>query len=393
MKAAELPHPARTMSVHPHGRRAPVVVTGSECPAGLALLRAVHAGGDAPIAAVTRPDALGAVSRAAQAVEVVHDPSGDPEAFARDVGAVAARHGATVLPGTEPALRALAHHRDQLPDSVVAGCPSAAVVDRVLAKGALDEIAAAGGLRTPPTRVLSADSADCWDGGFPAVVKPVSSYVPQADGTMEHGLVLRVRDRAGLASALAGLPAGRGLVQPYLAGEQRTVDGLAWEGEVVAIAQKTGDRTWPRDCGVLSYGRIVRPDPELERCCREMLADARWSGLFNLQFLDAPGGRFLIDFNPRAWNSLAVQVEAGANMPAAWVDLLLGRPVRPAVPRPGRQFRSEIDDVRSLWAAWRGGQRSAAVRGLLPRRRTTHAIFSWTDPAPALHVLRRRGYH
>jgi hypothetical protein len=103
------------MSLPSHRRRVPVVVTGSEYPAGLALLRAVHAGGDAPIAAVTRADALGAVSRAAHAVEVVHDPSGDPAAFARDVGAVAERHGAAVLPGTEPALRALAHHCDQLP--------------------------------------------------------------------------------------------------------------------------------------------------------------------------------------------------------------------------------------------------------------------------------------
>src|SRR5206468_2729154 len=127
-------------------------------------------------AAVTRPDALGAVSRAAHAVEVVPDPSDDPSAFARDVGAVAARHGAAVLPGTEPALRALAHHREQLPRSVVAGCPPAAVVDRVLAKGALEELAAAAGLRTPPTRTLTADSADRWAGGFPAVVKPLSSY-------------------------------------------------------------------------------------------------------------------------------------------------------------------------------------------------------------------------
>lgn len=381
------------MSLFPPGRGVPVVVTGSEYPAGLALLRAVRAGGDAPIAAVTRPDALGAVSRAAHAVEIVHDPSGDPAAFARDIGAVATRHGAAVLPGTEPALRALAHHRDELPGSVVTGCPSGAVVDRVLAKGVLEELAAAAGLRTPPTRVLTVESADSWDGGFPAVVKPVSSYVPQPDGTMKHGLVRSVPDGPGLASALAALPGGRGLVQPYLVGDQRTVDGLAWDGEVVAVAQKTGDRTWPPDCGVLSYGRIVASDPDLERSCREMIAEARWSGLFNLQFLDASSGRFLIDFNPRAWNSLAVQVEAGANMPAAWVDLLLGRPVRPAVPRLGRQFRSEIDDARSLWAVWRRGQRSAAVRGLRPRPGTSHAIFSWTDPAPALHVLRRRGYH
>ena len=379
------------MSLHPSGR-APVVVTGSEFPAGLALLRAVHAGGDAAIAAVTRPGALGAMSRAAHAVEVVHNPSADPAAFVRDVGAVAVRYGAPVLPGTEPALRALAHHRDQLPGSVVAGCPSAEIVDRVLAKSSLAEFAAAGGLRTPPTRVLAAERADRWDGGFPAVVKPLSSHLPRADGTMEQSQVLSVLDGPGLVSALAGLPGGRGLVQPYLVGNQRTVDGLAWNGTVVAVAQKTGDRTWPRDCGVLSYGRIVRSDPDLERCCRKMLADAGWSGLFNLQFLDAPGGRFLIDFNPRAWNSLAVQVEAGATMPAAWVDLLLGRPVRPAVPRLGRRFRSEFDDARSLWGAWRDGERSAAVRGLRPRRRTSHATFSWADPAPALHTLWRRGY-
>jgi predicted ATP-grasp superfamily ATP-dependent carboligase len=216
--------------------------------------------------------------------------------------------------------------------------------------------------------------------------------MPQTDGTMVQDQVVSVADREALASALATLSGGRGLVQPYLVGDQRTVDGLAWDGEVVAIAQKTGDRTWPRDCGVLSYGRIVPPDPELERRCRKMLALAGWSGLFNLQFLDAPGGRFLIDFNPRAWNSLAVQVEAGANMPAAWVDLLLGRPVRPAIPRLGRRFRSEIEDARSLWAAWCSGQRSEAVRGLRPRPGTSHAVFSWADPAPALCVLLRRRY-
>jgi predicted ATP-grasp superfamily ATP-dependent carboligase len=377
--------------MRPH-RRAPVIVTGSEYPAGLALLRAVRAGGDWPIAAVTRPCALGARSRAAHAVEVVHDPGDHPEAFVRDVGAIAQRLGAAVLPGTEPALRAFAHHRDQLAFSIVVGCPSRAIVDRVLDKGALDGLAAAGGLRTPLTRLLTAETADHWDGGFPAVVKPVSSYVSQPNGTMEQARVLCVPDGLHLVSVLAALPGGRGLVQPYLAGELRTVDGLAWNGEVIGVGQRTGDRIWPRDCGVVSYGRIVGADLELERSCRKMLADASWSGLFNLQFLEAPDGRFLIDFNPRAWNSLVVQVEAGANMPAAWVDLLLGRPVRSVVPRVGRRFRSEVEDARSLWGAWRDGQRSAALTGLLPRRRTSHAIFSWADPAPALQVLRRRGY-
>jgi hypothetical protein len=222
----------------------------------------------------------------------------------------------------------------------------------------LEELAAAAGLRTPPTRVLTVESADRWDGGFPAVVKPVSSYVPQADGTMKHG--------------------------------------RAWDGEVVAVTQKPGDRTWPCDGGVLSYGRIVGSDPDLDRSCREMIAEARWSGLFNLQFLDAPGGRFLIDFNPRAWNSLAVQVEAGANMPAAWVDLLLGRPVRPAVP-PARPPVSLRDRRRAIAvggmarrAALRGCARASAPMWHQPRDLLVDGSRSGSaGPAPARIPLRR----
>jgi len=74
---------------------------------------------------------------------------------------------------------------------------------------------------------------------------------------MEHGQVLSVPDGPGLASALAALPGGRGLVQPYLVGGQRTVDGLAWDGEVVAVAQKTGDRTGPATA--VSCRRAHRP--------------------------------------------------------------------------------------------------------------------------------------
>jgi predicted ATP-grasp superfamily ATP-dependent carboligase len=369
-----------------------VLVTGGEFPAGLALLRAVRAGGDEPIAVIDAPYALARSSRAAHAVERAPSASSDPDGFLTAIGRVAERHrAAAVLPGTEPSLRVLAGNADRFSQALLIGCPAPAIVERVLSKASLREIAAAGGIRTPPTRELAAGQAEAWDHGFPAVVKPISSHVPLRDSCMARGVVRSVGDGAELAAALEALPGRRGLVQPYLTGGQRTVDGLAWEGNVVAIAQKVGDRTWPRDCGVLSHGRIVASDPELDARCRAMMAECGWSGLFNLQFLDTPQGRFVIDFNPRAWNSLAVQIEAGANMPAAWVDLLLGRPVRPAVPHHSRWFRSEIDDALSLRAAWRAGMRKEAVRGMLPRRHTSHAIWSWRDPWPAFRVLRQGG--
>jgi CelD/BcsL family acetyltransferase involved in cellulose biosynthesis len=70
------------------------------------------------------------------------------------------------------------------------------------------------------------------------------------------------------------------------------------------------------------------------------------------------------------------------NLPAVWVDLLLGRSVGPLSYRPGVGYRVEEDDVRALMAMFGRGRRGEALRGLLPRPRTSHAVFSVADPRP-----------
>jgi predicted ATP-grasp superfamily ATP-dependent carboligase len=179
-----------------------------------------------------------------------------------------------------------------------------------------------------------------------------------------------------------------GIVQEYVAGRLRTVNGVAWKGEVVAAVHKVGLRTWPAGCGVVSYARTVAPDPLLADQARALIARMRWSGIFNLQFIDGQGGRFLIDVNPRLYTSLALAVAAGVNLPAIWVQALLGR--RPVVPpyRVGVFFRSE-DDVRSLAQQFRSGARRSAVAGLRPHPHTAHAVLSLSDPRPGLAYVRR----
>ena len=198
----------------------------------------------------------------------------------------------------------------------------------------------------------------------------------------------RADDREQLTVALAGLPDGVGIVQRHVDGRLLTVNGVAWEGEVVAEVHAEGLRTWPTGCGAVTYAQTIAPDGDLTERARALMARLGWSGVFNLQFIDADSGLFLSRRNPRLYTSLGLAVAAGVNLPAIWVQALLGR--RPQVDpyAVGVRFRSE-DDVRSLAHQFRSGARLAALGGLLPQRNTTHAVVSLSDPRPGLTFLRR----
>jgi predicted ATP-grasp superfamily ATP-dependent carboligase len=149
---------------------------------------------------------------------------------------------------------------------------------------------------------------------------------------------------------------------------------------------KAAERTWPADCGVVTWAETVERDRALDDAAHALIRELGWSGLFNLQLIESDGHFYLIDVNPRAYHSLGLAVHAGANLPAIWTALLLGEAPQVDEYERGVRFRSE-EDVRALWAAFRSGERAAAVRGLLPRARTAHAVFSASDPAPIAGVV------
>jgi predicted ATP-grasp superfamily ATP-dependent carboligase len=111
--------------------------------------------------------------------------------------------------------------------------------------------------------------------------------------------------------------------------------------------------------------------------------------VFGVQFLICGGEAYVIDFNPRIYGSLALAIAAGSNLPAIWADLVLGRPVSAPPYRIGVHYRAEEDDYRALAHAFRSGRRRDAVRGLLPRPRTVHAVFAARDPAPSIVTARK----
>jgi predicted ATP-grasp superfamily ATP-dependent carboligase len=210
----------------------------------------------------------------------------------------------------------------------------------------------------------------------------VTSSVRDEDNRLRLGIVRKIDTPAELRAALEWMPGETLLVQPFLAGSLSAACGVFWEGKLLCVEHQTARRIWPPECGVSSYAETVPPDPELEEKIVALLGAIGWSGLFELQFIRRAEGDYVIDLNTRFYGSLALAVRSGLNLPAIWVDLLLGRTPRIGTYRVGVRYRSEQRDVRAILHAFRSGRRGEAIRAALPRRRTAHGIFSARDPLP-----------
>jgi hypothetical protein len=143
------------------------------------------------------------------------------------------------------------------------------------------------------------------------------------------------------------------------------VQGLAWDGEVVCACRQRVIRTWS---GSPAFSETVPPKLPVE-------VPAGYSGPFGIRL---PEGRF----EPWMSAQVALSIAAGQNVPALWAGLQLGREVTAPPARTGVRLRVEEDDYRAI-------VRNREWSGLLPRRRTAHAVLSLRDPRPAAVTLRK----
>jgi predicted ATP-grasp superfamily ATP-dependent carboligase len=353
--------------------------------ASLAAARALRAAGFEVWVATPRAGTYAALSRAVAGRIRVPDPSTDPPAF---VGALvtAAQHlgAVAVLPAGEPAALALAGRTADFPPETAVGAVSPEIVERATDKLALLHLAAAAGLAVPQSVRVTRGQLE-QDGEaiqFPVLLKPRWSETRVRAG-LEYVMARRVRSKDELKKKLERLPGDEWIIQRHVPGRLGALCGVAWEGELVCAVHQVALRTYPHD-GPSAYAVTVAADLGLEEKVGRLLRLMNWSGIFQAQFIHAGPERYLIDFNPRTYGSLALAVGAGTNLPAIWVDLLLGRaPVIDAY-RLDVGYRSEERDIRALLTALAHGRFAAASEVLIPRRGTVHAVFSLRDPLPIL---------
>ena len=351
-------------------------------------MRALRAANYAPYLAVDKPGTYASRSRATAGTVRVPNPDFDSEGFVRTLAATAKRLGvAAVLPSSDSHFLALAGREADFA-GVALGTPSRETVDQATDKALLAELAEAAGLRTPPTKFVRGGSEAANGFGYPAIVKPLRSRVQNQDGTIATYSAHYVPN-GQIQQALDFLGGGEALVQPYIPGVLIGVAGVSWEGELVCALHQASVRIWPVPVGGSAYAETIAPNAELEQGIGRLLRRIGWSGLFHVQFIRGScGEHFLIDLNPRIYGSLALASGAGLNLPQIWADLLLGRQPDIGSYRVGVGFRQEEKDARALarLLLTKGGRR-CALRGLWPRRGTSHAIFSLRDPVPLLTSL------
>lgn len=362
----------------------PILLATDEHYSALAAVRALRVAGYAPWLAVSEPGTYAARSWATTGTVSVPDPGSDREGFVCKLAAAGARLSVSaVLPSAEIHLLTLAGREADFA-GVTLGVPSRERVERATDKRSLPELARAAGLCTPPTAkvVLGEGRTTLGTFDFPAIVKPRHNRsVTQVSSGFSH-YVSSVEEAE---EALEALPGEEGLVQPYIPGPLVSIAGVSWEGELVCAAHQLSSRIWPVPAGVSSYAETIPPNAELELGVGRLLRYIGWSGIFQAQFVRSPDGEhYLIDFNPRIYGSLALAVAAGLNLPGVWVDLLLGRRPDVGVYRVGVRYRHEEKDTLALARMLAEGERRRALRGLMPRRGTTHAVFSLHDPMPLL---------
>lgn len=302
----------------------------------------------------------------------------DPAALAACVDALADEHGPLVAyPGREETIDALYVDRSPRSARVVSPYPGREPLARLRDKRTLAALGEDVGLPSP--RVLLEATA----GELAALPRlPVPCAVKPADAGNRNTLSSThlFDDEEAMRAALAALaPCEPLIVQERADGALISV-GLvvARDGALAARFQHRAWHTWPPRAGSTARAVSVEPDRDLVESAAQLLRDAGYWGLAEIELLETARGLRLIDVNPRYYGCLALPLACGVNLPAIWHAVVEDRAVpAPAPYRVGVHFR------------WLEADVSAALKGapgkLLgpPPRPRVGPFWARDDAAPA----------
>jgi predicted ATP-grasp superfamily ATP-dependent carboligase len=375
-------HPTLNRTAAGDGAR--VLLTDGEARAALAACRGLHHAGYEVAAVAGEQPAASHWSRACSEQLAAPDPRVDRAGFAAALtSALASAEYDVLLPGSDAALLAISEHRDQF-GGTSTGLPDHEIVRRCLNKLSLLEAGPEAGLPVPETEKCDgAYEAAAAAGriGYPVLIKPWTSVIPEGRGIRQRPSCV-AEDPTELSSAVDdfGTPL---LVQRRVVGSVHSLAGVRAGGEMLAIAFSRYRRTWPPDAGNVSCSESLEAPSDLLRRAAALLDVLGWEGIFEIELIRDGAGRFtLIDLNPRIYGSLELAIRAGAPIPSAWCDWLLGRPVRAGDAHAGVRYRWEDAEAHNLLHLFRAGRIRQAAAVMRPRSGTAHAYFRLGDPAP-----------
>ncbi len=322
--------------------------------------------------------------------------------------------GQAMIPGGDESLWVAATHREELGQYFRLSMPGGEAVYTLLNKRRLGEVAVAAGLRVPrawfpvdPAGVREVASSAT----RPVVLKP-RTHVGYRQ--WQKGVVVRDASRLESEYATFGsklrfdqsvrdhdpevdLP----MVQVYLPEARRTIYNLT--GYITQDARLAAFRAtrkvlqYPRTIGVGLCFEAAPVEHELRDRVREMCKGVGFHGMFEAEFIPVDGEFLLIDFNPRVFNSIGLDIARGCPLPwfaylEAIGDLAALEEALAAANAPGAEGTVDAWGHRLLFELMLAGQ--LAGRGMGWRearawqrwwrgRRIQPAVSDRSDPWPA----------
>jgi predicted ATP-grasp superfamily ATP-dependent carboligase len=366
-----------------------VLITDAERGSVLAACRGLGDAGYRVAAVATSRPAPAQWSRACKERLEAPDPVHPNEFAERLVELLGLRSYDVLVPGTEASLLAVSEHRGRLEALVELGLPAHAVVEQCLDKTAVGDAAAAAGL-PPPESVVCAGLQEAAEAaralGYPLIAKPARSLLGGPSGR-RHQPPLVIEGEEELSGRLGELGTPILLQRYERSGAILSCSGVFAGARLHALCVARYRRTWPPLAGPSCFSETIAPPEGLRERVEELLNRLGWAGIFQVQLVELGSSRLgALDLNPRVFGSLGLAVRAGANLPAIWCDLLLGRKPPFAAARPGIRYRWEEGEVRHLLWQLRRLRLGAVARVARPSRRVAHAYFRLRDPAPAIAV-------
>jgi len=296
---------------------------------------------------------------------------------------------------SDSGLRLVHRCHGSLPARIRQSVPGPDVIASVLDKAETNRLARAAGLPTPASWTLpdaAALSQREAELRFPLVAKPADKRVS------EPFKVRYFEDREALRASFESDPAfGHNLLfQEFAAGEGVGVEVLMHDGSAICAFQHRRLRELPWAGGISVIAESEAVDPDLLDEAVRLLRTLGVEGLCMVEYRRDrdTGRRVFMEVNARAYGSLSLSERCGVELPWYHWQLLHGqRPQPPATYPPARRWRWSAGVMLRLDALGQPGppwqprpsvvrESLGAIRDLSPL--TRDAVFSWSDPGPAL---------
>lgn len=302
-------------------------------------------------------------------------------------------HVVAVVPLAEEILGALVAGREADAPWVVVG-PTLAEFEALCNKARLLETAAAAGIPSPASAVVTSAGPSGPLPPLPSYVKVVSGVVAgRATGRPVRVTDARTRDDVVQAIVATG---GVALVQEEVSGALWRFHFARCGGRIAHVAVRTL-ADYPFRVGESTVSRFMPAPPELAAVARALLETVGYDGIGSLGFLRRGESFLAHDINLRMLGSQAGTIAAGLDMPRLGVEIALGRePVLEPVQVRSLHFVQLHGELAAIRGALRGaptGRPVGRIAGgivlaaVLPGR-MLHPL-DLVDPLPTLAVLAR----